>query len=592
MAGVSDWHRKQRKKELIKNKTVRLAARDQKVKETKTLAEIDADIRKIQKQCKNEEQMPHELRSKLDRLKKERKLVQESLVEKQSLQREAVAVLKHGTNFEPFEYPQVSVYYDPMLNPLGAPPPGQPKLYYRRGGGTTMNLDDAWVVGMPERRVIPPPPPPPPPPSTKSYQPAAAAGNNNRHGGGPPRREKPSLLISKEASSVPSTSSSSAKERSNQPTKSVIDPYQLPEMPKPSASVKRTRMKRLTADIWASQQEVEYERVAGHFDSLEGVAPIVQQKRNHDYYYKDQQGHVQGPFSETMLLEWIHGGFFSSDTPVRVASSKQFKCMAQFKEFAGFFTKTTTNDETEYTNHNNTAPNNKNYTDNLQVEEDDEPEDGVLARIAALKRQQQQQQQYDDSGEDQDSVQARIAALKEQSDVKQMEDEPPIDSVQSRIAALKHQSATASDIADGEAETLPGVYDIGDEALPPPPPPTVTALDESLFAYPVSDVASYPVDDSSEAAAALYPVDDSFVDCDDDEYPATDAYPVVDEYPTSSPQEDEPPQKKVKVDAEVVAMLPSHLRKRQALVPRPTKMVDTEQQHDDYDRLMNEIDDL
>lgn len=36
---------------------------------------------------------------------------------------------------EPARDPTRSIYYDPVLNPYGAPPPGQPYLEYRKKSG-------------------------------------------------------------------------------------------------------------------------------------------------------------------------------------------------------------------------------------------------------------------------------------------------------------------------------------------------------------------------------------------------------------------------------------------------------------------------
>ena len=48
-------------------------------------------------------------------------------------------------NQSKFRKAKASIYYDPIMNPFGAPPPGQPMLYHSRGGGKTMDLDAAFV---------------------------------------------------------------------------------------------------------------------------------------------------------------------------------------------------------------------------------------------------------------------------------------------------------------------------------------------------------------------------------------------------------------------------------------------------------------
>ena len=170
--GVSDWHRQQRKRELAKNKTARIAARDAKVKESKSVAGIQEEIQAIERQFKvkdkEEAVIPHGVKSKLDRLRKELKLVQQAQDEanrlRESQQQQLPQHLQQQHQqpaFEPLPNPQVSVYYDPVLNPYGAPPPGQPKLYHRVGGGVTMNLNEACLPGG--HPLVPPPPPPPSP---------------------------------------------------------------------------------------------------------------------------------------------------------------------------------------------------------------------------------------------------------------------------------------------------------------------------------------------------------------------------------------------------------------------------------------------
>lgn len=43
---------------------------------------------------------------------------------------------------EPVRDPTRSIYYDPVLNPFGAPPPGQPYLEYRK----ILDLVDARIL--------------------------------------------------------------------------------------------------------------------------------------------------------------------------------------------------------------------------------------------------------------------------------------------------------------------------------------------------------------------------------------------------------------------------------------------------------------
>ena len=55
MAGLSDWHRKQKKKETAKNKEARKAARDAKALE-KTVPQIKEEIRQIEREDSQSQQ--------------------------------------------------------------------------------------------------------------------------------------------------------------------------------------------------------------------------------------------------------------------------------------------------------------------------------------------------------------------------------------------------------------------------------------------------------------------------------------------------------------------------------------------------------
>ena len=79
---LSDWHRKQHKKQLHKNKASRIAQRDAAAIETKTAGGIQNEIRELlRRQPKSavddESLLPHAIKGKLDRLRKELRLVQQ-----------------------------------------------------------------------------------------------------------------------------------------------------------------------------------------------------------------------------------------------------------------------------------------------------------------------------------------------------------------------------------------------------------------------------------------------------------------------------------------------------------------------------------
>jgi GYF domain/mRNA biogenesis factor/WW domain binding protein 11 len=379
--GLTDWHRKQRKKQVAKNKVSRIAARDERVKDEKSVQEVKDEIRKLEKQYKNEEQRPHNIKSKLDRLTKELKIVEKVEEErKKDAERNP-----NNSSFNPairpyyecaqhqrgpdLSNPAVSIYYDPVMNPYGAPPPGKPRLYHRRGGGVTMNLDEAGVPG--EISVIPPPPPP----IHSHYGPTA---NNNsriplpqhqhsvdtfhREGGRsnqplvpsssslpipqqyitsvhpppplpppppPPPRISHGKGLTKE---IPEISQQNRKNPGRDElfsrNGSKIDPSHAPTLPKPSAAVERSRSKkRLAADIWASTEEIEYEEIVSTTGrSLEGTAESTSSKSRKDsmhydqvqcWKYKDTSGNSQGPFEIDQMKQWIQAGFFPPHTLVQ-----------------------------------------------------------------------------------------------------------------------------------------------------------------------------------------------------------------------------------------------------------------------------------
>jgi hypothetical protein len=179
-------------------------------------------------------------------------------------------------------------------------------------------------------------------------------------------------------------------------------------------------------------------------------------------------------------------------------------------------------------------------------------------------------------------------------------------------APYQHQQVTTE---SGEAEA----------------PPSYPVVDDNDHAYPVVDGGggggaypadlAYPVDDAYPADEA-YPVDDACPTDADVAYPVTNAYPAGDEqlpYPVTDAIIEQPAKKKIKVDKEVVDMLPSHLRKRktvakQAAAPVPARKLalpppddavaaavaasstnqptGQEQQSDDVNAFLKEIDEL
>eukprot|EP00804_Cyclotella_cryptica_P021661 CCRYP_020566-RA/>CCRYP_020566-RA protein AED:0.18 eAED:0.65 QI:0/0/0/0.75/0.33/0.25/4/0/768 len=331
-----------RKKELKKNKTTRIAARDAKVAATRSVDEIQAEISALERRRDRFGKGGHDgddggggnddtkggLDSiqikKLERLRKELKIVQAEsskraeLAAQQRIEEEKARLASMRTlegvkalNESKYSLAEryASVYYDPVMNPYGVPPPGQPKLFYGRDGGTTMDLgqavvperwrdkmedhdeqdtgdrkrkrlwDDAGGKQMqqdltgnnqvitdpapvePMQQFPPPPPPPPPPPAafpapphSSTTSPAAAAVATSTP-----------ILFS------PAPSSSSHSAATTATAHSEIN--SLPPSPITSrlACIEKIKSKVL-ADIWASQEEMEYD------ETLDGIADYTQQQ--------------------------------------------------------------------------------------------------------------------------------------------------------------------------------------------------------------------------------------------------------------------------------------------------------------------------
>ena len=291
-----DVHRRQqRKKELQKNKTTRIQARDERVKQTKSVAEVKDAIQKLEKRKAS---LSHPEKQKLDRLYKELKLTKQAQEEKKSTQPLQQQKQQPLTELDD---PRKSVYWDEMLNPYGAPPPGKPRLYHRRGGGVTMDMTEAIVPGEEGEIVragVPPPQPPPRRDESQSYQQNRVSSHHeqqqqqkhNRVPPPPPRQAPPPPpppppLPAKEEATKTSTTS-------------------VPSLPPPSKAVKRLAKKRrkLDADIWASTEEVEYHKKHDQMD-LEGTtnAEVL-------WWYRDSSNQVQGPFSSLQMQSWYQAG--------------------------------------------------------------------------------------------------------------------------------------------------------------------------------------------------------------------------------------------------------------------------------------------
>ena len=160
---VDQYRRAQRQKEIKKNKVTRLKQRDDKVAATKTVDDVGDDISQLERKKKFQEGYLDASDSRrLERLRKELRIVNEATErrEKEEAERretERIACSQEKSeydrsregverqNSERYRHARMSVYYDAMLNPFGAPPPGKPALYHSMGGGTTMDVRRACV---------------------------------------------------------------------------------------------------------------------------------------------------------------------------------------------------------------------------------------------------------------------------------------------------------------------------------------------------------------------------------------------------------------------------------------------------------------
>jgi hypothetical protein len=609
--GVTDWHKQQHKKQLIKNKEARIAARDERVVQEKTVSDIQDEIKKLKKQFKNEEQRPHHIQSKLDRLHKELKLV--TAKEEEDKQQHVVRLQqqKDAQKYEskdkyiPLDRPEVSIYFDPVMNPYGAPPPGQPRLYYRRGGGTTTNLSESC---SPQEQFLPPPPqPPPPPPPRQSTQPIM----NDRTDNPSPYRQD-SYRKSNQPKIVSRTNKISSNNAANEEgipcplNKKVVsvDPTQLPDLPKPSAAVIRSKSNKLTSDIWASEEEIAYEENVSSI-SLEGVATALSISHN-IWYYKDMLGSIQGPYSSEQMQQWNQAGYFPLTTLVSGSNSTgHWRPLNDFKQLK--------------THRNSIAPNMDKVPKDMSLT-------SIQHRIAALREDQLLEKEIDDEKaplgdiavNDSLSVQSRIAAIK----ANHQSYELVRDDVQKRIAALKaHQTVASIDHKVSEAiehisvdrtdesisEQIRNVpsenqHDVvavhrseefhgcdKNPSLPLPPAPLKGAMSlEDVYHYSIDhDVAPYPIDQdvNSEENWGSEDVNRQYHDSeeaeheilintmDDSDIPVTGDYShEVEEFQLRGSEANESdiydnadfkkPKKRVKVDNAIVALVPASIRKR------------------------------
>eukprot|EP00536_Pseudo-nitzschia_multiseries_P008518 jgi/Psemu1/20586/gm1.20586_g len=604
---MQDHHKKARQKELQKNKERRTKERDEKARDMK--------------RHHGQQQQKSAAEHKLARLQKELKLIQEAAAAarvKADADREALRIANQYKQpqrpLTELDDPRKSVYYDEIMNPYGAPPPGKPRLYHRRFGGVTMNIHEAIVPGEEQQVPTPPPPPPPPPQNFRGAQHQGPPSSYQQHirGGyghhqrqshpnrqSEPQREeglstdryshkrqslrnplstqspgeklydnKNSKDIKRQEGSAALSSSSSAKSSavgemtkedgtSSTPSSSAVQ--------RTLRVAKRKGRAGALADIWASTEEVEYERHTNLVD-LEaddiGTASKVKKKHNKkkkkkqkpplEFYYRDNSGAVQGPFSKEQMRDWIDAGYFPLTTKART-NRMDPDGWVPMGDLPSLKATIAQND------HSATAA----AAAAAAAGSADSANDSVQDRIAALKG----SANGGDIDQLDSSMQAKIAAMRADLLASSVEpvgndeaDDLPNGSVQDRIAALRATAnhddgdGTSSDpsiqarIAAMKADLAGSVSSkpkdeltndddiiandsiqdriaaLRNNAPPPPPPPPP--------AYPVNDSehenhsgpSAYPLDDDAYAGVASYPVDD-------DVSPGVSSYPVdIDNY--------------------------------------------------------------
>jgi hypothetical protein len=234
------------------------------------------------------------------------------------------------------------------------------------------------------------------------------------------------------------------------------------------------------------------------------------------WYYIDQSGNVQGPFSSDQMMGWNQAGFFPSDTLVKNGQDGQFVEMGLVDLTTGYYLKHDSMEEPEG-----------------DVHDSDVVEEGVEDRIAILK---QSMMLKDDDEEEVDGVEDRIAVLKNN-----MEERTSGSGIEDRLAALKtnHQPeillSTASSVENQDQEE-PLAYPIEapyphDQEEPPAYPI------EAPYPYDQEELPTYPIKasyNSNYEEPPAYPIEAS---CNDN-YEEPPAYPVEAAY---NYNQEEPP---------------------------------------------------
>ena len=250
-------------------------------------------------------------------------------------------------------------------------------------------------------------------------------------------------------------------------TKSSSSPPQraIPSLPKPSEAVQRTmrvarnkNKKASLADIWASTEEVEYERFTNLVD-LEaddlGTAKASNKKKKKqkkkkkkpplEFYYRDNTGNVQGPFSKAQMKGWMDAGYFPPITKARTnrmdpdgwVPMGDLPALKETPKDAAGSSKTKTDGGDNSVQDRIAALKGTGKTD-----DDDEGMDASMqARIAAMR----EDLMVPDAAGNDDSVENRIAALRGNGNNDDNDDGDTMEaSMQARIAAMKADLMSSS----------------------------------------------------------------------------------------------------------------------------------------------------
>jgi len=484
---IEAHRRKQHKKQVKKNKEARIKERDEKVKESKTVGEVKTEIKEFEKRHKHQLDQ-HAIKSKLDRLKKELKLVQEADELRQ--QQQAAQPPKNqyanqnalNRNFVKLDRPEMSVYYDKMYNPYGAPPPGKPMLFHKYGGGVTMNIQQAIVPGeqpFPQTSagngmMMGNPPPnnnsvlqaTPLQPSPRSY---SRPQHHNQHQQLPQAQQQKQHKTKPQSPPPlppppPPSPPPKEEEEEEDSTAPKISKDDIPNLPAPSEAVRRSQKTRrrgmrnggdeLTADIWASNEEVVYEKIVHQVD-LENATATLQADEQELWHYQDATGNIQGPFPTEHMASWYDLGYFPPSTKVKkTGKHADFVTLGTlgkhvFQNPAGDIAKIT-----KHKKKNSAAAAVAATKANKKQQQKEQEDSEIQARIAALKQHSQKQQQQNDTNND------RPMDEGEQQQQQQQQCETPDQnydsSIQDRIEAMRQAMNPSQSSVDKEEE---GKYD-------------------------------------------------------------------------------------------------------------------------------------